>query len=80
MVSTAGPSLSGREGNVNVKIQDMVVPNRLDENRTEIFANGLLLFSGAWNAVDTTFVSVRRRPPTFCPLCETQTPLRGGMF
>ena len=46
-----------------------VAPNRLDERRVEVLADGLPLFHGAHLAVDTTLVSVLGRngePPPRC--------------
>ena len=53
------------KGSANVRILDM---------GTEIFTDSLFFFNGLWSAVDTKFVSGRRRAPVFVTLCKTQVP------
>ena len=48
---------------------DIVAPNRLDERRVEVLADGLPLFHGAQLAVDTTLVSVLGRNGEPRPRC-----------
>ena len=53
---------AGGRVTTNIRIQDMdiAVPNRLDERRVEILADGLPLLHGAQLAVDTALMSVAR--------------------
>ena len=62
---------AGGRVTTNVRIQDMdiVAPNRLDERRVEVLADGLPLFHGAQLAVDTTLVSVLGRNGEPRPRC-----------
>ena len=50
--------------NVAVRDLDIGVPDRKDDRRLEVVADGLLLFHGAQIAVNTTLVSVLRRDGT----------------
>ena len=61
---------AGGRVTTNVRIQDMdiVAPNRVDERRVEVLADGLL-FHGAQLGVDTTLVSVLDRNGLPRPRC-----------
>ena len=50
--------------NVAVRDLDIGIPDRADDRRLEVVADGLPLFHGAQIAVDTTLVSVLRRDGT----------------
>ena len=50
--------------NVAVRDLDIGVPDKTDDRRLEVVADGLPLFHGAQIAVDTTLVSVLRRDGT----------------
>ena len=64
---------SGRVSvNVAVRDLDICVPDRADERRLEVVADGLPLFHGAQIAVDTTLVSVLRRDGTPHPRCANE--------
>ena len=58
--------------NVAVRDLDIRVPDRADERRLEVVADGLPLFHGAQIAVDTTLVSVLRRDGTPHPRCVNE--------
>ena len=65
---------AGGRVSVNVAFRDLDigVPDRADERRLEVVADGLPLFHGAQIAVDTTLVSVLRRDGTPHPRCANE--------